>query len=98
MQNSACCLAVSFSNPLAISGLNAQERPLDSEVTTVSELLIYPKGLQAAVGLSFTTAKRLIAAGVFPAPVRISPRRVAWRRTDLEAWVQRRESEMTDTA
>lgn len=37
-------------------------------------------------GLGQSTIYRRIAAGDFPAPVSISPRLVAWRQEDLDAW------------
>ncbi len=37
-------------------------------------------------GLSRSTAWRLQQLGKFPAPVRISTKRVAWRESDLLAW------------
>ena len=37
-------------------------------------------------GLSRSTAWRLQQVGKFPAPVRISTKRVAWRESDLLAW------------
>ena len=30
--------------------------------------------------------RRLIARGLFPRPVMLSPNRIAWRRSDLVAW------------
>jgi hypothetical protein len=36
--------------------------------------------------------RRLIARGFFPAPVQISPNRVAWRAEDLASWMQSRPS------
>ena len=44
--------------------------------------------LQAVIrvtGLSRSTLYRLIADKQFPRPVRLGPRAVAWRRTDVEA-------------
>lgn len=37
-----------------------------------------------------TTAWRMIRAGTLPAPVRVSPGRVAWRHSDIVAWQLRR--------
>jgi len=51
--------------------------------------------LQAVVrvtGLSRSTLYRLIADEQFPRPVRLGPRAVAWRRTDVEAWGEARPS------
>ena len=41
-------------------------------------------------GLSRSTLYRLIANKQFPRPVRLGPRAVAWRRTDVEAWGEAR--------
>ena len=49
--------------------------------------------LQAVIrvtGLSRSTLYRLIADEQFPRPVRLGPRAVAWRRTDVEAWGEAR--------
>lgn len=37
-------------------------------------------------GLGRSTIYRLIADQKFPSPVRLGPRAVAWRRTDLDQW------------
>lgn len=37
-------------------------------------------------GLGRSTIYRLIADQKFPCPVRLGPRAVAWRRTDLDRW------------
>jgi prophage regulatory protein len=41
----------------------------------------------AATGLGRSTVYRLIAAGAFPAPVRLGPRAVGWRWSDLDALI-----------
>ena len=49
--------------------------------------------LQAVIrvtGLSRSTLYRLIANEQFPRPVRLGPRAVAWRCTDIEAWGEAR--------
>lgn len=33
---------------------------------------------------------RLVKAGKFPAPIRLSTNRVAWRRADIEEWLKTR--------
>ena len=45
------------------------------------------KHLQLVVGFSYVTAWRKRRQGTFPAPIRISVGRVAWLRSDLEAWL-----------
>jgi prophage regulatory protein len=37
-------------------------------------------------GLGRSTIYRMVADKRFPGPVRLGPRAVAWRRTDLEQW------------
>lgn len=41
-------------------------------------------------GLGRSTIYRLIADHKFPSPVRLGPRAVAWRRTDLDQWSEAR--------
>ena len=43
-------------------------------------------------GLTRSTIYRLIADNQFPCPVRLGPRAVAWRRTDLDRWSAERPS------
>jgi prophage regulatory protein len=46
----------------------------------------------ALVGLSRTQIYRLMSAGQFPTPVRISARSIAWRMAELIAWIETRPS------
>ena len=41
-------------------------------------------------GLSRTTLYRRMSEGLFPAPVRIGPRSVAWRESDVREWIEDR--------
>jgi prophage regulatory protein len=41
-------------------------------------------------GLGRSTIYRLLAAGQFPPPVRLSVRAVGWRRTDVDHWTAER--------
>lgn len=43
-------------------------------------------------GLGRSTIYRLVADGSFPAPVRLGPRAVAWRWSDLDQWSRSRPS------
>jgi prophage regulatory protein len=61
--------------------------------TATGEIVVVFLRLQAVVrvtGLSGSTLYRLIADEQFPRPVRLGPRAVAWRRTDVEAWSEAR--------
>ena len=46
--------------------------------------------VRARIPLSRTTVWVLRRAGQFPEPVRISPGRVAWRSSDVDAWLESR--------
>ena len=41
-------------------------------------------------GLGRSTIYRWVADGSFPPPVRLGPRAVAWRWSDLDQWTQSR--------
>jgi prophage regulatory protein len=43
-------------------------------------------------GLGRSSIYRLMAAGSFPRPVRLSQRSVAWRSTDLSKWINSRQA------
>jgi len=52
--------------------------------------LILNKDLPAIVGVSLMTIYTLRANGEFIEPVRLSKRRIAWRRNEVEAWLAAR--------
>ena len=43
-------------------------------------------------GIRRSTVYRLIQEEDFPAPVRIGPRAVRWRESDIDAWIRSRPS------
>ncbi|CAE6865510.1 hypothetical protein R69658_07838 [Paraburkholderia aspalathi] len=49
-------------------------------------------GESAATGLSKTQCYRLIQRGEFPAPLKIGARAVAWRASEVQAWIDARPS------
>ena len=53
-------------------------------------LLLRLQAVMRLTGLSRSTLYRLIAHEQFPRPVRLSPRAVAWRRRDVDAWSEAR--------
>jgi prophage regulatory protein len=55
-----------------------------------TERLLQQKDVTQVTSCSRTTIYRGVRAGTFPAPVRITERRVAWRETDVQAWIQSR--------
>ena len=44
-----------------------------------------------ATGLGRSTIYRLVSSGAFPPPVRLGPRAVAWRWSDLDQWSESRQ-------
>ena len=43
------------------------------------------------IGLARPTIYRMVKAGEFPRPVKITTRAVGWRESDLSAWIASRE-------
>lgn len=55
----------------------------------MSPLVLRPE-VSALVGLSRTSLYRMIRAHEFPAPIQVGKRRIAWRQSDLDAWLESR--------
>jgi prophage regulatory protein len=66
------------------SGLH---RPTEDNVAV---MFLRIQAVIRVTGLSRSTLYRLIADEAFPRPVRLGPRAVAWRRSDIEAWGEAR--------
>lgn len=47
--------------------------------------------VEKAVGLAKSSIYRLVAAGDFPAPVRLTKRAVGWKRGEVESWLAERD-------
>jgi prophage regulatory protein len=56
-------------------------------MSVVNIEFLLPSEVQAITRLRDPTRKRMEERGLFPARIRISPRRVGWRRTDIQTWV-----------
>ena len=63
----------------------------------MNHLLRLPE-VRDAVGLKTTAIYDAIRKGSFPSPVRIGDRAVAWRESDIEAWISARPSTGTSSA
>lgn len=59
-----------------------------SEPTNPNSLLA-PSTVYELTSLSRTTVWRLVRAGEFPLPARVSSNRIAWRRKDIEDWLDK---------
>ena len=53
-------------------------------------IFIAAKDLKLTVGLSRARVNAMVRNGEFPLPKRISAARIAWLRSDLEAWAASR--------
>lgn len=60
-----------------------------SESASTERLLSWTE-LRARVPLSRATIWGLRRIGKFPQPIQISPNRIAWRESDLTAWIAER--------
>lgn len=65
--------------------------PSDQEpLAPISPVFLRMATVMHMTGLGRSTIYRLIADQKFPCPVRLGPRAVAWRRTDLDQWSEAR--------
>jgi prophage regulatory protein len=55
---------------------------------SIPPVLVRMPTVMRRTGLARSTIYKMIANQNFPTPVRLGPRAVAWRRTDLDAWSQ----------
>lgn len=54
----------------------------------MNPILIKSKDLQKRMGIPSTTLYRWMDAGTFPKPIKIGPRRVAFRQSDIDKWLE----------
>jgi prophage regulatory protein len=73
--------------PLAIHA-PTDPAPTPSTPSTPPALLLAARQAAALCGVSLATWWRMDAAGRCPAPIRLSPGCVRWRRDELESWIQ----------
>lgn len=62
------------------------------ETKRSSEFMLRAEVMQEST-LSKTVIWRLMNRGEFPLPVKLSPNRVAWVRSEVEAWVEAKKRE-----
>jgi predicted DNA-binding transcriptional regulator AlpA len=53
----------------------------------VETQFLTPKAVCQRTSLSRSTLDRLVAAGDFPKPIRLTERRLAYRASDVEVWM-----------
>lgn len=55
--------------------------------STISEKLLTKHEVMAIVGFSRSLLERGVKAGTFPKPYCVSHRRIAWKRSDIDSWL-----------
>ena len=64
-----------------------RQRVSDAPATPTPDRLITAREVCARSTLSRTTIWRLVRAGELPAPCRLTPTRIAWRESEILAWM-----------
>lgn len=59
---------------------------------TTPDPLLRRSEVEQLVGLRRSALYKLMAAGEFPRPVKLSARAVAWRQSEVAAWIEAREA------
>jgi predicted DNA-binding transcriptional regulator AlpA len=57
-------------------------------MTTSDSPFLLPDELDKLTRVSDLTRSRMEKRGLFPRRIRIAPRRIAWRRSEVEDWVR----------
>ena len=60
-----------------------------------AESLLRLPEVEAVVGMKKSKIYALLRQGQFPAPVRLGPRSVRWKSTDVEAWIDNLKTDAT---
>ena len=55
----------------------------------MSNRFLSPKAVCEKISLSRSTLDRMVAAGQFPAPIRLTQSRLAYSERDVEAWMEK---------
>lgn len=58
----------------------------------MTAILIRRPDVEKATGLRRSTIYAMMAEGSFPKPIRIGKRAVAWRASEVQAWIEAREA------
>ena len=58
----------------------------------IREALLRLQSVKAATGLGRSSIYALEASGTFPKRVAIGPRAVAWRESEIQAWINSRQT------
>ena len=64
----------------------------------VATAILRRPDVERLTGFSKASIYRLMASGEFPTPIRLGVRAVAWRASDIEAWLASRDPVSYDRA
>jgi predicted DNA-binding transcriptional regulator AlpA len=86
-----------FGTSASVSALVAG-RPSDRDAVSAPRLaaltgadaILNKKQVAAMIGVSISTLDRLVALGAFHQPIQLSPRRVGWPLSTVQAWTASR--------
>ena len=59
------------------------------------QALLAPLTVYERTSLSRSTVWRMVRAGAFPAPVKISENRIAWNSLAIDNWIESRQSTLS---
>jgi len=92
--------AVREATAKAVSELLGIENKPATELLAASlrEMLLRIETVCAITGLSVPTVYRLMSQGGFPRPVKLTGYARAWKLSDIMAWIDTRERDVTGTA
>lgn len=76
----------------SLSRLIAQSAASKAAPTAAPSRLVRRPEVEAMTGLPKSTLYDCLQAGTFPPPVKLSARSVAWRLSEVEAWIDSRVS------
>ena len=63
---------------------------MDDHLAVKGRRLLSRREVAALLNISITTLWRMVRAGLFPPPIRVSPGRVAWPARTVVAWIDER--------
>ncbi len=70
----------------------AHTTPRDRDTFSAGDSLLRVNTVIQRVGPGRSTIYKKVKEGTFPAPVKLSERAVAWRESEINAWIERRRS------
>ncbi|MBR9650600.1 helix-turn-helix transcriptional regulator [Thalassovita aquimarina] len=58
----------------------------------MNDRILRRQEVEGITGLSRSSIYRLLDCDRFPAPIRLTERRIGWRQSAIEAWIRERET------